>query len=125
VISHQIYAIQHLKVNLVIMQVVWDRNRICRGRRPLAFLNTKLLLCYSALALLKLPNFRSTARSSTRIKHRAQHMQSRQTRTTKNNTPIKKRLKKGIGFGSKIANARNAKNGTIAEKDTSIKRFRL
>jgi hypothetical protein len=25
VISHQIYAIQHLKVNLVIMQVVWDK----------------------------------------------------------------------------------------------------
>jgi hypothetical protein len=25
VISHQIYAIQHLKVNLVIMQVLWDK----------------------------------------------------------------------------------------------------
>jgi hypothetical protein len=52
-------------------------------------------------------------------------MQSRQTITTKNNTPIKKILKKRIGFGSRITNARNAKNGTIAEKDTSIKRFRL
>jgi hypothetical protein len=34
VISQQSYAIQ----NLVIMQVVWDKNRICRGRSPLAFL---------------------------------------------------------------------------------------
>jgi hypothetical protein len=25
VISHQVYAIQQLKVNLVIMQVVWDK----------------------------------------------------------------------------------------------------
>jgi hypothetical protein len=50
--SPQVYAIQHLKVNLVIMQVVWDKNRICRGRRPLAFLQQKLLLCSSALALL-------------------------------------------------------------------------
>jgi hypothetical protein len=36
--SHQIYEIQQLKVNLVIMQVVWDKNRICRGRSPLASL---------------------------------------------------------------------------------------
>jgi hypothetical protein len=43
-------------------------------------------------------------------------MQSRQTRTTKNNTPIKKRLQKRIGFGSRNANARNTKNGTIVEK---------
>jgi hypothetical protein len=43
-------------------------------------------------------------------------MQSRQTRTTKNNTPIKKRLKKRIVFGSRNANAGNAKNGTIVEK---------
>jgi hypothetical protein len=39
-------------------------------------------------------------------------MQSRQTRTTKKNTPIKKRLKKRTRFGSKITNARNAKSGT-------------
>jgi hypothetical protein len=43
-------------------------------------------------------------------------MQSRQTRTTKNNTPIKKRLKKRTGFGSTNVNARSAKNGTIIEK---------
>jgi hypothetical protein len=43
-------------------------------------------------------------------------MQSKQTRTTKNNTPIKERLKKKIGFVSRNANARNAKNGTIVEK---------
>jgi hypothetical protein len=40
------------------------------------------------------------------------NMQSRQTRTTKNNTPIKKGLKKRTRFGSKIANARNTKSGT-------------
>jgi hypothetical protein len=38
------------------------------------------------------------------------------TRTTKNNTPIKKRLKRRKEFGSRIANAANAKNGTIVEK---------
>jgi hypothetical protein len=43
-------------------------------------------------------------------------MQSRQTRIIKNNTPIKKRLKKRIVFGSRNANARNAKNGTTVEK---------
>jgi ribosome-binding factor A len=43
-------------------------------------------------------------------------MQSRQTRTTTNNTPIKKRLKKRIRLGSRIANARNSRNKTIVEK---------
>jgi hypothetical protein len=52
------------------------------------------------------------------------HMQSRQTRTTKNNTPIKKRLKKRIGFGSRNTNARNAENETMVEKIT-IERFKL
>jgi hypothetical protein len=44
-------------------------------------------------------------------------MQSRQTRTTKNNTPNKKSLKKRIRLGSRIANVRNAKNGSIIEKE--------
>jgi hypothetical protein len=104
--SHQIYAIQQLKVNLIIMQVVWNKNRICRGRSPLAFLNTKILLCSSALAHLKLPDFRSTAWSSTRSKHRAQHMQSRQTRTTKNNTPSMKSFKERTRVGSRNANTK-------------------
>jgi hypothetical protein len=43
-------------------------------------------------------------------------MQGRQTRTINNNTPIKKRLKKRIGFGSRNTNTRNTKNGTIVEK---------
>jgi hypothetical protein len=35
------------------MQVVWDKKENMQGSSPLAFLNTKLLLCSSALALLK------------------------------------------------------------------------
>jgi hypothetical protein len=31
VISHQVYATQHLKVNLVIMQVVWDKIEYAGG----------------------------------------------------------------------------------------------
>jgi hypothetical protein len=31
VISHQVYAIQHLKVNLVIMKVVWDKIEYAGG----------------------------------------------------------------------------------------------
>jgi hypothetical protein len=51
------------------------------------------------------------------LEHRAQHMQSRQTRTTKNNTPIRKSLKKRIRLGSRIANARNSRDRTIVEKE--------
>jgi hypothetical protein len=53
---------------------------------------------------LKLPDFRSTAWPSTRNKHRAQHMQSRQTRTTKNNTPSMKSFKERTRVGSRNAN---------------------
>jgi hypothetical protein len=37
VISHQIYAIQQLKVNLVIMQVLWDKIEYAGGEVHLPF----------------------------------------------------------------------------------------
>jgi hypothetical protein len=37
VISHQIYAIQQLKVNLVIMEVVWDKKEYAGGEVHLPF----------------------------------------------------------------------------------------
>jgi hypothetical protein len=51
-------------------------------------------------------------------------MQSRQTRTTKNNNTNQERLQKGTGFSSMNANARNTENGTTIEKET-IQRFEL
>jgi hypothetical protein len=90
------------------MQVVWDKNRICRGRSPLAFLNTKLLLCSSALSLLKLLILVTFKHQldlllEANIEH---NMQSRQTRTTKNNTPSMKSFKERTRVGSRNANTK-------------------
>jgi hypothetical protein len=81
----------------------------------LPFPNDKLLFCHCALALLKLINFRTSDQQldlllEANIEHKHATQQSR---TNKNNTPIKRDLKKKTWFGSRIANARSAKNETI------------
>jgi hypothetical protein len=81
------------------MQVVWDKIDYAGGEVHLPFSNKNYSYVLPLLLFdtLDLQDFRTTTRSSTRSKHRAQHMQSRKTRTIKNNAPIKKRLKKRIG----------------------------
>jgi hypothetical protein len=80
---------------------------------PFSNKNYSYVLLLLLFDTLDLQDFRTTTRSSTRSKHQAQHMQSRQTRTIKNNTPTKKRLKKE---DRRNANARNSRNRTIVEK---------
>jgi hypothetical protein len=75
---------------------------------------TLMLFRSCSLETLDPRDFETSARPSTRSKHRAQHAKQ-QTSTTKNNEPIKKGLKKRTRFGSRNANAGNAQNGTIVE----------
>jgi hypothetical protein len=76
-----------------------------RGKIHLPFSNKNYSYVLPLLLFdtLDLQDFRTTTRSSTRSKHRAQHIQSRQTRTTKNNTPIMKGSKReqGLVLGSR------------------------
>jgi hypothetical protein len=83
----------------------------------LPFSNGKLLLCSSALAHLKHLIFKISDRQLDLLLEAIigpKTCKSKQAQL-RNNTPNNKGLKEwtGKGFGSKNANARNTKNGTI------------
>jgi hypothetical protein len=95
-----------LNVNLVIMQVVWDKNRICRGEKSTCLSQHKATLMIfrsCSLETSELPInssiFYSKQTSGT-------NMQSTQTRTNKTIHQSRKGFKERTRVGSRAANAK-------------------